>query len=596
MVAVATLPARPKYLPPFSRPGLAEVRPGFAAANMTGGPQVSLHRPAGPPTDGAASTPGLPGASLQLRNLVDADGNPLIDPDPPGTQPAQRARAWPGTRSPKPVRPWASRPRWSRCAGSTCPATERRASAPGPTRAPPPRAVVQARFNVITGRTSHEVVQIKNPLHPWKAVVIRTITIDRQDDGEVSRYDSGWLAALPASFPEATARSAVTASPCTPVPCLAPSISARSPRRPRPTSARARSAAHWRVLRCGHPSRRGGERRGLRVRAQHLAVRVHRDGALRRDAVRRPPGLLIASQGPLGGPAGPRDLRWRHRADHAGLPGRGQQRPAGRRAAAARVRRGGAGQRGAAPIRGNWSVVARTDDVSEPVPGGDDDWAVPLIRQGPAGGPPSTSSWRLAEPADLWTPDAPSVDYCLLHATDSTRVLFPRLEVDSGSAAFTSDQVPLLADGFALDGSHLGHPASGRLPCLPRRRLRAADRRGRGLHPACAGPAMFPPEPTPAYPGDRQRRHHRVRVRRPVGNARQGLGGNHPGCLVGPVEGVNVRLDMPPFERPMRAAGSVSATGGGVAFNNGKIVLGWQRLPPCRTCSRFSRTSGCPSP
>ena len=34
MVAVATLPARPKYLPPFSRPGLAEVRPGFAAANM----------------------------------------------------------------------------------------------------------------------------------------------------------------------------------------------------------------------------------------------------------------------------------------------------------------------------------------------------------------------------------------------------------------------------------------------------------------------------------------------------------------------------------------------------------------------------------
>lgn len=52
----------------------------------------------------------------------------------------------------------------------------------------------QAQFNVITGRTSHEVVQVKSMLYPWGIRVVRTITIFRLANGYVARVDSGWKA------------------------------------------------------------------------------------------------------------------------------------------------------------------------------------------------------------------------------------------------------------------------------------------------------------------------------------------------------------------------------------------------------------------
>jgi hypothetical protein len=52
----------------------------------------------------------------------------------------------------------------------------------------------QAQFNVITGRTSHEVVQVKSMLYPWGVRVVRTITIFRLANGYVARIDSGWKA------------------------------------------------------------------------------------------------------------------------------------------------------------------------------------------------------------------------------------------------------------------------------------------------------------------------------------------------------------------------------------------------------------------
>ncbi|MBK6506331.1 MAG: hypothetical protein IPG02_11865 [Ignavibacteria bacterium] len=54
--------------------------------------------------------------------------------------------------------------------------------------------VSQAQFNVITGRTSHEVVQVKSMLYPWGIRVVRTITILRLASGYVTRFDSGWKA------------------------------------------------------------------------------------------------------------------------------------------------------------------------------------------------------------------------------------------------------------------------------------------------------------------------------------------------------------------------------------------------------------------
>lgn len=50
----------------------------------------------------------------------------------------------------------------------------------------------QARFDIMLGRTGHEVVQVKSILYPWGIKVVRTITLHRESSGYVYRQDSGW--------------------------------------------------------------------------------------------------------------------------------------------------------------------------------------------------------------------------------------------------------------------------------------------------------------------------------------------------------------------------------------------------------------------
>jgi len=52
----------------------------------------------------------------------------------------------------------------------------------------------QAFFNVVTGRTSREVIQVKSMVYPWGIRVVRTITLFRMGNGYVARFDSGWQA------------------------------------------------------------------------------------------------------------------------------------------------------------------------------------------------------------------------------------------------------------------------------------------------------------------------------------------------------------------------------------------------------------------
>jgi len=53
-------------------------------------------------------------------------------------------------------------------------------------------AIIQVRFDVLTGRTSHEVIQMQSALDPVHARCVRTITIDRHPGGWILREDSGW--------------------------------------------------------------------------------------------------------------------------------------------------------------------------------------------------------------------------------------------------------------------------------------------------------------------------------------------------------------------------------------------------------------------
>ena len=52
----------------------------------------------------------------------------------------------------------------------------------------------QARFDVMLGRTGHEVIQVKSIIYPWGIRVVRTITVFRTGSGYVFRTDSGWKA------------------------------------------------------------------------------------------------------------------------------------------------------------------------------------------------------------------------------------------------------------------------------------------------------------------------------------------------------------------------------------------------------------------
>ena len=54
--------------------------------------------------------------------------------------------------------------------------------------------VSQAQFDVLMGRTAHEVVQVRSILYPWGVHVVRTITLTRSANGYVYRSDSGWQA------------------------------------------------------------------------------------------------------------------------------------------------------------------------------------------------------------------------------------------------------------------------------------------------------------------------------------------------------------------------------------------------------------------
>jgi hypothetical protein len=54
--------------------------------------------------------------------------------------------------------------------------------------------VSQVHFDVVVGRTSDEVVQVRSILYPYGVHVVRTITLTRSNNGYVFRSDSGWKA------------------------------------------------------------------------------------------------------------------------------------------------------------------------------------------------------------------------------------------------------------------------------------------------------------------------------------------------------------------------------------------------------------------
>jgi hypothetical protein len=65
---------------------------------------------------------------------------------------------------------------------------------------PPGADIIQARFDVFTGRTAYEVIEAQAYMYPWGVRVVRIVTIERKAAGFVLRHDSGWQAASEGLF------------------------------------------------------------------------------------------------------------------------------------------------------------------------------------------------------------------------------------------------------------------------------------------------------------------------------------------------------------------------------------------------------------
>jgi hypothetical protein len=58
----------------------------------------------------------------------------------------------------------------------------------------PPPLIIKVEFEATRGRTCYEVIQAQSVIYPYGISVVRTITMERQNAGWVSRTDSGWRA------------------------------------------------------------------------------------------------------------------------------------------------------------------------------------------------------------------------------------------------------------------------------------------------------------------------------------------------------------------------------------------------------------------
>jgi len=60
--------------------------------------------------------------------------------------------------------------------------------------------VTKVHFETVVGRTAFELIQVATRLHPYGALLVSTVTIQRQNTGWVQRLDSGWQPASQGNF------------------------------------------------------------------------------------------------------------------------------------------------------------------------------------------------------------------------------------------------------------------------------------------------------------------------------------------------------------------------------------------------------------
>lgn len=316
-------------------------------------------------------------------------------------------------------------------------------------------ATSQARFDVLIGRTSHEVIQVKSILYPWGIAVVRTITIQRTSGGGVTRYDSGWKAQGPGVYDFSfTDAGGFQPNPLEFHPGIVKGIynvtEIRDTGRIYPNNPplATNTVIMQEVFFNGDvliedvalgafngfvPSKK---QRGFIQLAPYQKVLTPQQF---RD--------LIVTEGELGGPVdcvvnvGQSKQNMRvvrvdvSTADKFGTPifvtaGHGSL---------------------ALPKEGAWSQVKRQESSPDIVVL-NEDGALPIIREGILN-TATTHPYRFADPADILVAANPKTDYALLHSTGSQKVLFLRPTIDRNDTNIKSIFHPYFADSYAISKS-----------------------------------------------------------------------------------------------------------------------------------------------
>lgn len=440
IIAGATMAKKKEF--PYLSPAINYNRPEFPSEGFKGGHQVSIKAP-GLTYQGAS--PGLNGFAVQLRNALSGGqptGKSILDND---VDTIFNDNFKPGSARQK------------------VPITRIDLSGYGESlfsdwRNPSDAAAVvsKALFNVIVGRTSHEVIQVKSILYPYAPRLIRTVTIQRLNSGMVVRHDSGWQPVTEGfyAYPDYHTNPDINPSP----------------------GIKTHPGVVLGIRNITNIRDTGQTFTTTKYGTQLMAVRFDADVII--DGVGEVPsrdqlgfvqltdpqriGLLnpeeyvelISKFGPLGGAV---DC-----TIHVGVSGQ----PPQKNTMACRVHKVGVGYTQGMggpefvmtawvspifPKGGQWSFLRQltSSDAPHPV---DSSLGIPIIREGIASSPPSpTSPYRFADPEDLARPDAPSSDYGILHASGTQRLFFPRPKIEATDPSrITSTRIPLLADPYTL--------------------------------------------------------------------------------------------------------------------------------------------------
>ena len=341
-------------------------------------------------------------------------------------------------------------------------------------------AIIQARFDVLVGRTAYEVVQMQSFLYPWAVRVVRTITIERKPGGWILREDSGWVAAsnglfdfphdevhgiAPAFPPQRIHKGAVRGVvnvrnirlqgadfPVPPPPAATPVVW-----QPVIFDADVLIGNNLTVTAGGVVAADG-----VHVASRNITGYIQIDG---------PPYNVVGSDGKtisLVAPASAAniyELLLRKGAASAPVACAVEGGPAGKQTLELRTARADvscndnaaqphlvAALRGTPvlPRDGAWSLARKKDTDTAPN-ALDPQFAVPLVR--PESSAAGADRWHLADPLDitrLGQNDIPTIVYGFLQATGTQKLFFPRPQVTDTDASIKLPRVPKLADVASL--------------------------------------------------------------------------------------------------------------------------------------------------